>query len=784
MNSQLHLRKGREGRIQAFSHSRAGFPAITREVEATLRGSTPSCIRDQTLSDPTKVSQFVCFFNTHLSVLTRPEIVTGPSVSGTPAEPLVVASLGDKIGVPVPVQIPLGFFQGYFTSLVPADVVTEFSLTHHPSDPATFRGPPPGAAATGDDDPDAPVEATEGRLQFPDGRSRLVALPNFLPLAPGQSLPDGINIFDPATYEEAPPLVKIYIAASVYARTHNAGMSVSLGGPLFYLPDLQRDLAPGANPFASLPLTPALAPTPELIPPGTANYQRVLARLEAWSIDTWIHLGSNMTDDPTDPSTPPHGGLPLEHIQALAHAIVTPLIAAKGKKEATTKELEQADSARDVQTMYTLALAAVPPLTDSSTPSTMALPTLNPGFVEVLNKTKPVVAAQSFQDQIRGAIELSLASDKSRDTDVTFHAECITTAFCNAIRSFHWLTEPLVRTNKLAATQRLGLIHFLTPIRGVLLTYRRDEATNGPIVLSHISDDKAQLEASQASKLYSAGRLESGNDVYLAVCNLRLLILSLLDKTQPTPLLLEKLLAYVTVLKSPDGRLFCESHKLNLRVSVYMFQDIQHITGMFFSLAKRPSLKAAAKAGSPIDAQNYFNIARTADAIIDRLRALITGNSLGEWSAAPQCLSWFPVLPMASPTTPGRQRVVPPSLASTPSPAQTPSKASAPKKPRKHDQAKIDLDKSRGILTYDPSVGGARLPHCPVYGKATGAKSEERFCMQFLTTNYYCSRSPCPYPHISAVTKLPPKDSKAFCTWVDKTPGLTFAPGKGPAGTK
>ena len=119
----------------------------------------------------------------------------------------------------------------------------------------------------------------------------------------------------------------------------------------------------------------------------------------------------------------------------------------------------------------------------------------------VIEASQQLIANQNLQKKYHDRHARPLA-DLEPGTPALIRSS---TAFCNAIRSFHWLIDPLVRVSKATAIQRLGLIHFLTPLRGVLLAQRMDEATNGPIVLSHISDDKAQLEASQASKLYSTG---------------------------------------------------------------------------------------------------------------------------------------------------------------------------------------------------------------------------------------------------------------------------------------
>jgi hypothetical protein len=100
-------------------------------------------------------------------------------------------------------------------------------------------------------------------------------------------------------------------------------------------------------------------------------------------------------------------------------------------------------------------------------------------------------------------------------------------------------------------------------------------------------------------------------------------------------------MAYTRVLKSQDGRLWCDQHKYNLRIAVHIFQDIQHIIGLFLNVAASATLKHAIREGTPIDIKNFWNCAQSADALTNRLRQAITGNGLGDFQHEPVCLSWF-----------------------------------------------------------------------------------------------------------------------------------------------
>ena len=55
--------------------------------------------------------------------------------------------------------------------------------------------------------------------------------------------------------------------------------------------------------------------------------------------------------------------------------------------------------------------------------------------------------------------------------------------------------------------------------------------------------------------------------------------------------------------------------------------------------------------------------------------------------------------------------------------------------------------------------------------------------MQFMTRQYYCTRRPCAYPHITSLSQLKPDQQTGLIKFVKFQAGMSFAEGKGPAGT-
>ena len=209
----------------------------------------------------------------------------------------------------------------------------------------------------------------------------------------------------------------------------------------------------------------------------------------------------------------------------------------------------------------------------------------------MLQKSQPSGAAKTLREMIATKVEVCHASDIGIDTDVCLDPDVCNIAFSNLIRSFHWLLQPITRQSHSTAKQRLGLLHFLPPVLSALHTEAHSADSSIPIVFCHMTDNKAQLDASKSSIVYSGVRLEEGRDVHLAVCNLRAFFLTALPRPEAC-LVFQKLFQYLKVLSSPDGRNWLTAHRHNLAIPVHLYQECQHILGMFLSVASRPTLRA------------------------------------------------------------------------------------------------------------------------------------------------------------------------------------------------
>ena len=770
---QLSIKAGKAHDTTHFSKVHPVSQFVIDEVALTLNPELNAQRKDAILNDPTKVVQYACLWGDNLGFLTKPTFFSPP---GHLDESFVIASFSDRIGETVPVKIPTEVFTSSFTTLVRKGDADLYQLAQHPVDPDTVQAPVPdllqGDALQQARDARAP--ATLGRLNFNlvgdnnEDQPRVVALPCFLPLAPGQTFPTGTPVAGGTSLRGSFPLLEVWRRGIDYAKRVNGGWSVTAGGPVFDLDAFMIDAADN-DPFTSLVIRDRIPPQPEqlaVLGPEAGLIREAIDRL---SLDAWHTLGAS-TVPGAIPNPAGQGGIGGDELREI--------LAATKADSKPTKEKEQDEAALEVELHYRLALAALPPPSSGST--AMVVPTLNPAFREILKKAKPIMAASSLRQLVVGQVERhrDVLEAKAVDKDVSFSSKVCTTAFANAIRSFHWLLEPVAHTPKGVALTQLNLLHFLTPDQGGVFFTKSTDAADAPLVMSHISDDKAQLEASKGSRMYTNGILETGRDVYLAIVNLRMILLLMVEDKAHNPVVLQFLLEFVTILHAPEGVAYLRHHRNDRRMAVHLFQDAQHVLYRFFAVAQSPQLRKTIAEGDPVHTTNFKPAMEAARAVIDRLRVVVGGNDMGAHATTPACFSWF----LLRGSTPGP---APKQIQDKAKPRErtAPAKASEPEAKRPHlNQDEIDKRKASGLLLLDPTVGGPRLPPCPVLHKAEGSATPERLCMQFLTQGRFCSRRPCAYPHITSLNRLPEPRRQELIKFVKDTPGLCWAPGKAPPG--
>jgi hypothetical protein len=105
------------------------------------------------------------------------------------------------------------------------------------------------------------------------------------------------------------------------------------------------------------------------------------------------------------------------------------------------------------------------------------------------------------------------------------------------------------------------------------------------------------------------------------------------------------------------------------------------------------------------------------------------------------------------------------------------------------DEAAREANKRHGFLVYDPTAAGTNgrsmPPLCNVFVKLRNMPTAERLCVSFCTRGVFCNRgTSCNQVHVSSFASLPVASQEPLRVFVEKTSGLSFAPGQSPpAGT-
>jgi hypothetical protein len=359
-------------------------PALSAAVARTLHPGTSSDQRAAVFADPSQVLQFATPWGLTVGTTTKPRLHTPENSTNT----VIISSYSDTIGQWYPVQQPLADGRGFFTSLTRRREAEALGLPILTVDPATLPGPP-------DENGDQP-DGTLDRLNFiggdnPGDRPVIAAFPTNLPMAPGQTFPFGVKLNEVADSVEF-PLLGPWARSLLYIKQHNQNQSVTLGGPLFHIPDEGLPLpADGIDPFRNVTILPRFPADPVPLTPASTPFRLVTETINTLSDATWRDLGGRLGPLPLGgppQNTGGNNGITPEQIKTIFKVQNRPA-------EKSLKEREQAELAAETEIFYKLMFGSLP-AKDSTTQDQIVLATIQEPFKLVLQKNGPVTAAATF----------------------------------------------------------------------------------------------------------------------------------------------------------------------------------------------------------------------------------------------------------------------------------------------------------------------------------------------------------------------------------------------------
>ena len=163
----------------------------------------------------------------------------------------------------------------------------------------------------------------------------------------------------------------------------------------------------------------------------------------------------------------------------------------------------------------------------------------------------------------------------------------ITIAVGTALQHFHWISKPAASLGSTATTRlhyALSLTYFLTHHSTRLAVICEQENPNNTSALAHLADERAQWKLTTNSIIPTTGKPTTAQCVISAVANLVGFLTHVINSPhtpRAQPLLVTKLVAYISILTSRAGRVWLETHKRSRFLPLQLFAEIQTILQIF-----------------------------------------------------------------------------------------------------------------------------------------------------------------------------------------------------------
>jgi len=315
-------------------------------------------------------------------------------------------------------------------------------------------------------------------------------------------------------------------------------------------------------------------------------------------------------------------------------------------------------------------------------------------------------------------------------------------------------------------------------IRTALAHIAEGDAAVRTLVMANATNSASQIDATKNSQMYTGDKASTFRCLYEVVCNFRLVCgLVVADPNQS--LLIQKLVEYTDILVDVSGKSFWEAYCNQPNLAIHAYQDLQNILSVFVVVATNSSLTKAVKGGSQVTLANYTTDIAVANGHIQTLRAVVNGNGLGYFRDVPHCATWFGTAPPAT-------RAAPASRAA-PERRTTDTGCSPAGRATPADLAEVtERLQTMGALEFHPAAPNAKadfIDKVNIRAKKRGSHFAERLCMRYLTKGFSCGDTNCKRPHVPNLNTLTESDRKKMIEFVAKTPGLSWVPGRLPAGT-
>jgi hypothetical protein len=742
------------------------------KVTKTLSSGTVPIFRASVLAEESTVVQFL-----GVDELGNVFVITRPKVNiEDPAYPFYLASASDIIGKSVPVRLPAADYFATFTSLIPTEDVTLLSLIHAEEMPDTVPGP--GTA----DDQAAPCFARLGYGNDGDETGNTIPqIANFsklLPVPKGVILPSGPWLATEAKPELADvfPAFETWRRAIVYGIQHNAGWSVTQGGPLFDLASIREGQF---NNDVADSVTTQLT----MIPVTSPFFEQVDNTILEMSKEYWSYLGGLLPplavppQEGVNPMPPQQNQLNPGHLLELVAGLNQSLRPASEKESTLTQD--------DIVQRFRLLFACLVPNQEPGGEPTVALGTLSPDFLKFLHTTKLSTAQRDLKEILDKAFNEAGTSDHRLDANANFDPNIVDKVLTSSFREFTFLQDSMnIASDRIKYTINLSV--FAEPARKSDTFTNRIYQDQTAASQEAVGEESTKM-ARKNNELYIDGNLSTVKNIKTLLCNLRIFCKAICPDFESSELWKAIAPNERTLHSQSGGNFAASAGSNNPQVALNLLNDLQDIANQFVRIANTGEYRRASANKEPISPKAYQLANTLGQEITTALFSDVQRNHLGKYMSPPPCANAFAHMrnflarggnqqsdnmrrgqpnnnmPRGPAANPGAQRNPP--RANNPMPAG--------------DQPSL---RTWGFLKWS---GSGPLPNCPVRVKLPMMDRAERFCLRFCTQGVSCTYGArCKFAHPQGFQQIPNTATKdELANFVRATPGLAFIQGQGPPGT-
>jgi hypothetical protein len=760
---------GRASGVTTISGAEQGSPSDVDEVNKLFHRATPLLHRTIVMLSGANSTQFATLWDDKVMIFSHPIVAqedTGQAV--------VLGNVTDQLNGPSPAKVTQGRFSSLMTTLMLKSVVDQFYLSVGPTSPDDITSP--NGNENGWDRLHVTGVENNNPYQF-------VAIPLFLARPRGITFPSGQPITGPPPVLAGLfPFFEHWWKGLQYLVTHNEGFSVTVGGPLFNIQNIDH------GPFVNLVIHPSIdTDSPQAIAPVSTLHAKITTHISKKVNEAFITMGKACAIQPTTAGAAPVGTTALG-------ANVTPFdmdrfmegMKELGKNKTSKSETEVAEQGVLACTKYKLMFATVEPGATPNDPATIGYAQIASAFEKICGQTATSRGIQQLQSEHKAAL---YAADRTKriDSNMMFPATAFDEPFCKALRSGRFCTHS-INIDFGDLKRELCMLHFTTP-DGTSPDCKRRINEAQELACSEVTDKNAGDKKTAAGTLYMNGFIRNGSDVRATIANFKSVFFRHIIGFEKSALW-RHFTNVDDLLSSYEGTRWLNENITDFKaVPINLIVLLQDILKPYAAIADDGRLQQQLLNGAPASPVPWQQANKAATHYINELAQAINSQSVRTYNLYP-IVSKF-LSQVETPTGTATQDSNRAQADGSKQPQQKRPKH-GDENPRQNGQtnqaapntatntADIENKKKRGFLTWTKTN---RPPPCPIQWKKTGSTNDSKFCMFWATKGFACAHNPCNHHHCAKFDQIPAQSKTAFKDWVNGVDGLGYVEGNGPPGT-